>query len=438
MSRKKNILFIVFTGILSLAADQSWASGIENKLSWSAEFVRTVGNRNAATDSADIAAYNPAGLVKLEDGSYVNASSQFMLTTGENEVNGTSYKSRTDPITPSLFGVYKKDRWAGYITLTFPAGGGEIDFGDGNATTYKIGRQVMLQANTDLAAASVSPTYFYDSISSQSLTGDHYAMGVTVGGAYRINELAALSLGIRYVTAEKSADGKITVHAGNSLTGVNGDISGQIKYAQEASGYTGIIGICVFPTDDLIIGARYETITKLEYETDVKNDTLGILATSGLPDGMKVNRDIPAYVALGASYRIMPGLRTEVSFNYYLNENADWDGMEDDANNGYDAGIMLEYVVNPKVKVSTGYMYTKVAIDPEAVSGETLQLDANSIGGGIQYQLSPSSTVNAGIYHSFYNEAARQTDVGGLGLVVYEEKFNKALTNLALGFQYTF
>ena len=57
---RKNIVKIVsiVMGMLA-AANQASASGIENKVSWSAEFVRTVGNRNAATDSADIAACRP-------------------------------------------------------------------------------------------------------------------------------------------------------------------------------------------------------------------------------------------------------------------------------------------------------------------------------------------------------------------------------------------
>lgn len=33
---------------------------------------------------------------------------------------------------------------------------------------------------------------------------------------------------------------------------------------------------------------------------------------------------------------------------------------------------------------------------------------------------------------------ARQTDIGGLGLVVYEEELDKDLTNVAMGFQYKF
>lgn len=43
-----------------------YAGAIDNKTNWSAEYIRTL-NRNAATDYADIAAYNPAGTVKLDE-----------------------------------------------------------------------------------------------------------------------------------------------------------------------------------------------------------------------------------------------------------------------------------------------------------------------------------------------------------------------------------
>ena len=55
----------------------AFAGAIDNKTNWSAEYIRTL-NRNAATDYADIAAYNPAGTVKLTEGFTVNGSIQFL------------------------------------------------------------------------------------------------------------------------------------------------------------------------------------------------------------------------------------------------------------------------------------------------------------------------------------------------------------------------
>ena len=44
-----------------------WASGIDNKTNWSVDYLRSL-NRNAATDYADIVAYNPAGKTLMDDG----------------------------------------------------------------------------------------------------------------------------------------------------------------------------------------------------------------------------------------------------------------------------------------------------------------------------------------------------------------------------------
>ena len=361
-----------------------------------------------------------------------------MLTESENEVNGIPYESDTTALVPGVFSVYKKGPWAGFLTLTIPGGGGKVDFDEGNGTTYQIGRQLMLQANSKLAAASVPRSYFYDRISSQNLEADHYVAGVTLGGSYQLSDISALAMGVRYVTADKNAAGSIAIDASNALTGVNGELLGRIKYEQTAEGYAGVVGICLFPHESFTVGARYETRTSLRYDTDVKDDNLGILSASGITDATEADRDLPAFVALGTSYSVTPTVRVEASYNYYFNENADWDGAENKADNGYDAGIMLEYSMTPKLKVSAGYLYTDTAIDSEALSREALQLSANSFGGGFQYRFGESLTMNAGVFHSFYKDVSRTTDIAGLGVDTYEERYDKALTNIAVGLQYKF
>ena len=52
------------------------AGGIFVNSQQSAEYVRLF-NRNAATDNADIAYYNMAGLTKMKDGQYLNGSNMF-------------------------------------------------------------------------------------------------------------------------------------------------------------------------------------------------------------------------------------------------------------------------------------------------------------------------------------------------------------------------
>src|SRR5210317_2479608 len=63
----------------------AYGGAIDNKTNWSAEYIRTL-NRNAATDYADIAAYNPAGTVKLDEGFIINGSVQFLSKKYENNI----------------------------------------------------------------------------------------------------------------------------------------------------------------------------------------------------------------------------------------------------------------------------------------------------------------------------------------------------------------
>ncbi|UCF55710.1 MAG: long-chain fatty acid transport protein, partial [Deltaproteobacteria bacterium] len=64
---KKLVTFLFVVGFIFSASSSLFAGGIDTKSNLSAEYIRTL-NRNAATDSADAVVYNPAGVMKMEDG----------------------------------------------------------------------------------------------------------------------------------------------------------------------------------------------------------------------------------------------------------------------------------------------------------------------------------------------------------------------------------
>ena len=71
-----------------------YAGGIINKQNLSADYIRTL-NRNAATDMADAAAYNPAGTAMMEDGLYVKADAIYFWKDYSNQM----------PSTPAIFNL---------------------------------------------------------------------------------------------------------------------------------------------------------------------------------------------------------------------------------------------------------------------------------------------------------------------------------------------
>ena len=72
---------LIAVGIIVLMvglASSLQAGGIINKQNLSADYIRTL-NRNAATDMADAAAFNPAGTAMMQDGLYVKADAIYLM-----------------------------------------------------------------------------------------------------------------------------------------------------------------------------------------------------------------------------------------------------------------------------------------------------------------------------------------------------------------------
>jgi long-chain fatty acid transport protein len=418
-------------GILAAAISPALAGGIDNRTNWSAEYVRTL-NRNATINSADIAAYNPAGTVRMADGAYVNLSAQYVAKTYTNNVSSVDLESDEPSYVPGLFGIYKKDKWAAYAAVTITSGGGKVKFKNGNATTQIGGNTLINIINAGVGAV------VYDTVKNEYLTGKSYYVGFTLGGAYAINDIISISLGARYIDAKKELSATLQV-AGLGQT----DRTAIFDYEDTATGWGGIIGLDIAPNENLIIGMRYETSTHLDFEYKVNQDNVGLGAAQGIINGVKHRRDLPATFGLGVSHQCTPKLRAEANLTYYLDKNANWNGDENNVDNGYDIGIALEYIFNDKVKGSVGYMFTDVKQDAQYKLAENPALGASTLGAGFVYSPKPAFEVNFSVAKVFYEDASYTdtsmavnpaTDVVSALPVKYE----KDIIFLGFGIQYKF
>jgi long-chain fatty acid transport protein len=418
---RKRFIFLCVISLIVASASPIFAGGIENKTNWSAEWVRTL-NRNSATDSADAVSYNPAGVMKMNDGLYLNVSGQYAFkdysNTEPNTFPYTGIKHSTDEpdFVPSLFALYKNDKWAAYGAVTIVVAGGKVEYDNGTYTTARLGYGLIYTGGLG------------GTLASQYLDGKSYFIGYTIGGAYKINDIMSVSLGARYVDASRDFSGYAKLNGT-----VLGNITPSVDYEETGDGWGGIIGINLTPIEKLNIGLRFETKTSIELETHVNNDTVpGGLP--GLTNGAKRNRDLPALLGVGVSYKFTPKLRVETDLTYYFNQNAGWDNNpvtaadETVKDDGYDIGIACEYTINPQWKASVGYMYTFVGIDPNNMSIETPELDANTIAGGVAFNPTPNWGINLGVLKTFYKDAETSNGI----------KFEKDVVIVALGVQYKF
>jgi len=403
----------------------AYAGAIDNKTNWSAEYIRTL-NRNAATDYADIAAYNPAGTVKLHEGLTINGSVQYLKKEYTNTIAGTDFDSDEPSYVPGLFAVYNKDTMAFFGSVTVVGGGGKVDFSDGDWTTAQL---IFGYLDNFYSVGGNTPT--------MELTGESFYLGYTVGTAFKVNDMLSLSVGLRYVDAHKEASGKI------SYPSLPEDVD--VSFEQDGGGWGGIFGVDIAPNDKLNIGIRYETETSIKLETDTDDNTTNpatFPTLNGFPpypvsyamnkiDDTLEQRNLPAILAAGISYWLTPQLRVEADWTYYYNKNTDWGGAEDNVDNGYDFGIALEYHFNDSLLASLGYLHTVLGVSPGDMLPENPELDANTVGAGIAYAFNENFSTNISIGNSFYTDDSFTSPLGKV-------KYEKNVFFLAMGFEYRF
>ena len=420
----KKILLCAGSLILSFACvSAAYAGAIDNKTNWSAEYIRTF-NRNAATDYADIAAYNPAGTIKLHEGFTLNGSLQYVTKEYENNITlgpGVVYNFDSDEPSyiPGLFAVYNKKQFSIFGALTNVGGGGKVDFSRGNATTFRI-------ASSLLGGLPLCGGAQCTNVGTQQLTAESFYLAYTLGAAYALNDMFSFSVGLRYVNANREAQGSAMIWD----AGYANSYTAKVSYEQEGDGWGGIFGVNLAPNEKVNIGLRYETKTSLDLEASVPSwvdqVSRGILASQGIINGVENPRDLPAIFAFGISYWLNPKIRVETDYTHYFNEGADWGGEEDLVDDGFDVGIAFEYLFTDKISGSIGYMYTNLG-DPKVMLPENPYLDANTIGGGIAYAFNEQFHTNLSLGNSFYTDET-------IGPVEYK----KNNFFLALGMEYRF
>jgi long-chain fatty acid transport protein len=444
---KKGFFCLSACFLVMILASSAFAGGVVNKTNWSAEYIRTM-NRNAATDYADIVFYNPAGTVFMDTGAYVNISAHYFpklyqdyIKTGPFEGR---YKSDEPSVVPGIFTTYNEDKWSMFFGVSNVVGGGAVEFDDGSLTTVAIGAQYMAGVNAALAGAGVPEAARYHTIKSQKMEGEQMGPGYMIGGAYKISDQVSLSLGVRYIDAQKEANGTATIATlGPAIPGVNDDRMALVDYEWDAQGFGGIFGINYAPSKNTTFAARYETRTKLNYEYTVKKDELqgsplGVLASRGITDGMKKREDHPATLGLGASHRFCENIRMETNLTWYFNKGADWAGAERNFRDGYDLGLALEYNFTEELLGSVGYLYTfngiksRYANDITVNLPENPNLDSHSVVLGGAYKMTEALDFNAGMGGVFYVDD--DITLPGIGDVTYK----KTIYFMAFGVQYKF
>jgi long-chain fatty acid transport protein len=401
-------LFRIFSLSLFLASGSSlYAGSIDYLSNQSADYIRMF-SRNGATEGADIAVYNPAGTAFLKKGFYFQASNQFIFKTHEDDMNASSpinpvynknYKTTEPSLTvPNAVAIYNGDKWAAYFTTGIVAGGGGVKYNDGIPTFalyfYSVAQKI---------GAAGANAYLGAYTGNGALEAVSFYPQATIGGSYCVTDMISVSLGLRYVYGYKTYKGNGTYSAAGKL---------ELDAKETAQGIGAIIAVDVRPLPGLALTARYETETKLDFETKI-NDGKDFSWMAGASkvqsffvDGKSRRKDLPAMMGLGASYTLFDRLVCIASFDGFFIGQADNskddpseaiynDGYNDEYDAfGWEASLGFEYIVIPKIlRVSAGYMYSKIGGNSDVYNDFELSLDSHSF--GIGGRVSPVENLDA-------------------------------------------
>lgn len=416
---KKVVLFLGL-GLILLGSAQAAIITNNNQ---SAAFIRML-SRNATTD-IDAVYYNPAGLVKLADGWHFYLSNQMISQTKTivNDfplLNNGSYDGKVSvPIFPDAYVAWKKGKIAVSFGFGPNAGGGTADYATG-LPSFETGI-AMLPA---LISAMGIPTTAYSA--DIAFKGSSVFLGFQGNVSYALSDMFSLAAGFRYIAASNTYEGhlnSVMINPNFPPLGLTGQMMsavtfftaiGQPAYAaavadasvdakQTGSGFTPILSLHATPIPELNVSLRYEFNTAIELTNETTVDETGLF-----PDGDKTHADIPGFFALGADYGISPDFRASLSFSYYFDKNADWDGREDLLDkNSYDLSLGLEYDITDMITVSAGYMKSSVGLTDAYQSDMSFDFNSDSFGFGGRIKLSPDFDIDLGALIVSYKDYSK-------------------------------
>ncbi|MCP4022653.1 MAG: long-chain fatty acid transport protein [Desulfobacteraceae bacterium] len=440
---KKVLMVLSVSLLITCVSSLAMAGGVDNKQNYSADYIGSA-SRNAETKGADAVAYNPAGIMHMENGFTAKADVQFIMFDYDHNYDGQEHEAEGEAIVPALFGVYKRDKWAAFGSFTIVGGGGTVEYDNGNSITRGISNAASVGAFTptgysmyEASTGTTRPNNEFlmpgGALSNEFAGVESYDYGFTAGLAYKFNEIFSVAAGLRYVITDKEVD----IHGTYNDTYVLG------KYDQEADGWGGVFGLNIKPNNTINIGFRYETKVKLDWDTTVdaaSRGTIGenILWMNDRVNGQSYARDLPAVFACGIEWQVTPELTISPSYTVYFETDADWGAVQNEKtdDNSWDLSIAAQYAFTDKWDASLGYMYTDIGIDPNdfgIIEKMSPPLDCHTVGIGTQYKFNEKFLLSLGLMGNFY--AADSADATA---TISQVEYDKIAYNFTIGFEYKF
>jgi long-chain fatty acid transport protein len=456
-------------GLLALVAVLSsavYGASIDHIQTYTPEYL---GNQaqNGMINNASVY-YNPAGLVHLENGTYVQVGAQLAIGHEKMEYKGEELKADLFQPIPN-FAMYKvEEDSALYWTFGGIGGGGDLKYEDGVAGTAVIPDVVNALGGIDTIIKNPGIQGVSDPLiqikiknikdSGSTAEGMNLYAQTTLGKVWKVNDKLSLSAAGRVVYGIRELKGNLKLsgdvfYENNQIMG-NYPMNADIDSKRTAWGFGGQFGLNYKANDRLNFAMRYDTRIKLNFKahgSENKVAGLNLGFSDFYPEyaiGTKARRDLPAILAAGISYKVTDNWTVGLSGNYYFNKDAKMDrgskniqlagntikGIEAEYDNGYEIALGTEYRFNPKWAVLGSVNYADTGAKVSSYDDIEYALDSIMLGTGLKYNPDETTEWVFTVTHFFYDSEEGHYDVKYHGAVP-NPSYDKSIT--AFGVSYT-
>ncbi len=361
------------------------------------------------------------------------------------------------PFVPSLQAAWKKDKWSVSLAFAITGGGGKATFNDGLPSFES---QVALIPYMLTAKGFAATQYSLNSY----MEGRQYIYGLQLGATYQVTDNVSVFAGGRMNYMSNSYYGYIrnicanpNLGAGQNMVNLNKTFTGIAAQAQAASeklfvdadvaqaagntaeadnlrtqaqkyaaqsqtasetailtadkelncdqtgwGLTPIIGVD-WKLGKLNLAAKYEFKTNLNTENKTKINTTGV---KDFDHGVNTPSDIPAYLAIGAQYSIIPTVRVMAGYHHFFDTDA---GMANNKQKYLDHGTDeylagAEWDITKHILISAGFQKTNYGITDAYETDMSFSLNSYTIGFGGRVKLNEKLSVDIGYFFTTYSD----------------------------------
>ena len=426
-----------------LLSSVSFGASIDLIQNYSAEYGGNPAQQGAINYGSTVY-FNPAGLSQLEQGTYFVGGVQ--LASGKQTMTDADYNNKgfdTDLFSPiPNFAVYKVvDDGAYFWTLGAYAGGAALEYEDGiplpgvkDIMKDKIS-SLSPQALTNPQLGALLQMNMNDVLTGTNVKGSNQYIQTTIGRTWKVDEKLSTSFGVKAVYGMRNLEASTSFDK-KYFPLLNGNAS--IDSERTGYGFGFQLGLNYKATDKLNLGLRYDSQVNMDFKTDAEIKSTGIGSVivgdadkeTGLlgmfpvyDNGLKTRRDLPAVLALGASYKVTDKWTTFVGGNYYFNKDAKMDRHSElapskyDYDNGWEISLGSEYWINEKFAWLTGFNYADTGAKKTTFAATEYAINSFSVGTGIKYRQNETTEWTVAFNQYFYDSTNANN-------VVYEKEIS--------------